>query len=535
MGARALAVIDPSTSTPHCEVLIVGAGPSGLVLALWLTRLGISVRIIDKTAEPGTTSRALAVQARTLELYRQLGFAADLVERGLKFTAVNMWVRGQHAARAVIGDIGRGLSPFPYVLSFPQDEHEQLLIEHLSRCGVKVERNTALVGFVERGERVVARLLQDGVESELETAYIAGCDGAHSTVREVLGIGFPGGTYNKFFYVADAEFAGPVSNRELHVALDQADFVAVFPMKGEHTGRLIGTVKGDSEDQRQNLTWRDVSQTVMARMKITVDRVHWFSTYHVHHRVADSLRRGRAFLVGDAAHIHSPVGGQGMNTGIGDAVNLSWKLAGVLRNRADPAILDTYEPERIAFARRLVATTDRTFTFVTKDGAVARLVRLDLVPRLAGALMNHDAVKRFLFRTVSQTLLAYHHSSLSEGKAGSVRSGDRLPWIPPDHAGDSDNFTPLSSLDWQVHVYGEAQPDLAQTCAARRLPLHSFRWSDRMREVGLERGATYLVRPDGYVALADSPPRAANLERYLDARRLRFDPATADRSTVGCA
>src|ERR1700681_3817224 len=188
------------------DVLIVGAGPTGLVLALWLTRLGIRVRIVDKTAEPGTTSRALAVQARTLELYRQVGLADAVVNGGRKMTAVNLWKKGTHVARVVFGDMGADLSPFPYALIYPQDEHERLLIDRLAEAGVQVERQTELVAFEETAEGVRARLRRaDGVTNACEAVYLAGCDGAHSAVREGLRIGFPGGTYHHLFYVADVD------------------------------------------------------------------------------------------------------------------------------------------------------------------------------------------------------------------------------------------------------------------------------------------------------------------------------------------
>jgi 2-polyprenyl-6-methoxyphenol hydroxylase-like FAD-dependent oxidoreductase len=509
-------------ATPHreTEVMIVGAGPTGLVLALWLTRVGVTVRVIDKTAGPGTTSRALVVHARTLEFYRQLGIAAELIERGLRFTAINMWVRGDHAARAVIGDVGQGLSPFPYMVIFPQDQHEEMVLEHLRRSGVEVERRTELVGFEERNEHVVGRTRRaDGAEEEFVTPYLAGCDGAHSRVREVLDIGFPGGTYERVFYVADVELHGPVANGELHVALDDADLLAVFPMKGANVGRLIGTVRQDRGQQRE-LTWDDVSQRAVERMNITVDRVNWFSTYRVHHRVAKHFGRGRAFLVGDAAHIHSPVGGQGMNTGIGDAVNLAWKVAAVLRRRADARLLESYEPERLAFAERLVATTDRAFTFATRDGPIARLVRLHAMPAFAPAVLSRRCVRRLMFRTVSQTLVDYRKSDLSEGKAGSVHGGDRLPWVASTNGGE-DNFTPLASLDWQVHVYGAASPDLAKTAARRGLALFTFAEQDGDDDTGLAPNAAYLVRPDGYVGVADADARPDALERYLDAHGLR--------------
>jgi 2-polyprenyl-6-methoxyphenol hydroxylase-like FAD-dependent oxidoreductase len=317
------------------------------VLALWLSHLGVKVRIVDKAAEPGTTSRALAVHARILEFYDQLDLAREIVDRGLKMGAATLWVAGKEKGRIVFGDMGQGISSFPYALIFPQDEHERLLTDRLREMGVAVERSTELVGFEDQGARVAARLRRpDGSEQAVEAVFIAGCDGPHSIVREALKVGFPGGTYSHIFYVADVEASGRAMNGELNGGLDEAEFLAIFPLKGAGRARFIGTVKREAE-VRHDLTFDDVSPRLISRLDIKVERVNWFSTYHVHHRVAEHFREGRAFLLGDAAHIHSPVGGQGMNTGIGDAVNLAWKLAAVLQGRADPSLLDSYEPERI--------------------------------------------------------------------------------------------------------------------------------------------------------------------------------------------
>jgi 2-polyprenyl-6-methoxyphenol hydroxylase-like FAD-dependent oxidoreductase len=504
-------------------VLIVGAGPTGLVMALWLTRLGVPVRIIDKTTAPGTTSRAVAVQARTLEFYRQIGLADAVVARGHHVLAANMWVAGRQVARAVFGDMGAGISPYAYAFIFTQDEHEGLLIDKLRDTGVVVERQTELARFEESGDRVVAWLrCPDGRLDACDVAFVAGCDGAHSRVREALSIGFPGGTYEHLFYVADVEARGAVMNGDVHVALDRTDFLAVFPLKGVHRARLVGTVRDEMDQQSEDLTWDDVSTRVIEWMRIDIDAVNWFSTYRVHHRVADQFRRGRAFLLGDAAHIHSPVGGQGMNTGIGDAVNLAWKLAAVLHGRADNRILDTYETERIAFARRLVATTDQAFTGVTSSSATARVLRLHTVPLVLPALLRSRAFRRLAFRTLSQTAINYRSSALSEGYAGRVHGGDRLPWIALDKGGHAtDNFAPLASLIWQLHVYGAAAPEIHAVCGDRDLPLHEFRWEDAMKRAGFRRNALYLVRPDGYVALAAAEQSPTVLASYLDAHGIR--------------
>jgi 2-polyprenyl-6-methoxyphenol hydroxylase-like FAD-dependent oxidoreductase len=490
-----------------------------LVLALWLTRLGIRVRIIDKVPEPGTTSRALAVQARTLELYSQVGLADAVLSRGRKMTTINLWTRGQHVAHVVFGDMGRDLSPFPYALIYPQDEHERLLIDRLAEAGVPVERQMELVAFEETAAGVRASLKHaDGGMNTCEAAYLAGCDGAHSAVREGLRIGFPGGTYDHLFYVADVEARGTVMNGELHGALDTTDFLIVFPLKDDGRARLIGTVRTDAEHHGDDLSWDDVSRRIIEWIRIDVQRVHWFSTYRVHHRVADQFRRGRTFLLGDAAHIHSPVGGQGMNTGIGDAVNLAWKIADVMHGHADVSLLDSYESERIAFARRLVASTDRAFTGVTSDGAIARRVRLNVVPAVAPVVFSFRAARRFMFRTISQISVQYRDSSVSQGRAGAVHGGDRLPWVPPDLDGH-DNFTPLTSLGWQVHVYGDATRSIQTACDERGLPLHVFPWRPAMGRAGLRRNAVYLVRPDGYVALADAEGSGAAITSYFGSRK----------------
>jgi 2-polyprenyl-6-methoxyphenol hydroxylase-like FAD-dependent oxidoreductase len=506
----------------HADVLIAGAGPTGLVLALWLTKLGVHVRVIDKVAEPGTTSRALAVQARTLEFYQQIGLAQAVVDRGHQVTALNLWVKSTRAARVPIGALGQGLTRFGFPTIFPQDEHERLLIERLSELGVEVERPVELTAFEDDGREIRATLSKAGSEETDTYAYLAGCDGARSKVREVLNTGFPGGTYDHLFYVADVEAAGPPVNGELHIDLDDADFLAVFPLQDTGRARLIGSIRDDAAKDHEHLKFDDVRARAMRNLKVDVKRVNWFSTYRVHHRVALSFRQGRAFLLGDAAHVHSPVGGQGMNTGIGDAVNLAWKLASALKEPFSAALLDSYEPERIAFARRLVATTDRAFTAVVSPGAWARFVRTKVVPALAPVLFRVPAVRRFAFRTISQIAINYRTSSLSVGAAGKVHGGDRLPWVGVGMSGaDESNFAALTSLDWQIHIYGDAAGDIRALSDRRKIPLHVFAWHQAMEASGLQRDAVYLVRPDGYVALASLKSSAEAIDGYLDQRKIR--------------
>lgn len=500
-------------------VLIVGAGPTGLVLALWLTHLGVRVRIVDKVAEPGTTSRALAVQARTLEFYQQIGLADAVVDAGFKVGGINLWSGGVAAAHVPIGELGRGLSPFPFPLIYPQDAHERLLIDRLRERGVTVERPVEVTAITQRIDVTSAVLRHpDGREEHVDAGFVAGCDGAHSIARRSQGIEFSGGTYAGLFYVADVEARGSAANGELHVELEEADFLAVFPLDARGRLRLVGVVSRLPEATGEHLGFADVSRRAIHNLGLTIDRVNWFSTYRVHHRVASRFRNGRVFLLGDAAHVHSPVGGQGMNTGIGDAVNLAWKLAAVVDGRAPESLLDSYEPERIRFARRLVATTDRVFTFVIKTGPVARRVRTRIVPRLAPLLTSTSAVRELLFRTVSQIGIEYRDSAISRGLAGRVHGGDRLPWIQ-----EADNFAPLRSMVWQAHVYGEADAELGTACEVSGIPLHQFPWRSSMADAGVERDALYLIRPDGHVGLADGGGDPDRLRRYL--ARLGLRPA----------
>jgi 2-polyprenyl-6-methoxyphenol hydroxylase-like FAD-dependent oxidoreductase len=502
------------------DVLIIGAGPTGLVLALWLTKLGVKSRIIDKTAEPGTTSRALAVQARTLELYRQLDLTDEILAQGHKTPAVNLWVKGRRATRIPFENVGAGLTPYPFLLTYPQDEHEHLLVARLQALDVTVERNTELMGFEDKGGFITARLRRpDGTEEVCEATYIAGCDGAHSLVRESVGAGFPGGTYRQLFYVADVQASGPALNGELHVDLDEADFLALFPITGEGRARLIGTVRDERADHADTLKFEDVSDRAIKQLQVTIDKVNWFSTYRVHHRVTEHFRKGRAFLLGDAAHIHSPAGGQGMNTGIGDAINLAWKFATVLSGQGPETLLDSYEAERIGFARRLVATTDKVFSFATAEGPLAHVLRTRLAPLLIPAATRFEPAREYLFKTVAQITLNYRGGPLSIGSAGQVHGGDRLPWVS---IGGEDNFAPLASMAWQVHVYGPVTEGLTNWCAAQNLKLHVFPWHPAYEAAGIAQNALYLLRPDSYVALADPSGSPAMLERYIAQQQIKL-------------
>ncbi len=488
-------------------VLIIGAGPTGLVLALSLTKQGVPVRIVDKALSPGTSSRALVVHARTLEFYHQLGISSKILEKSLKFSSANLWIHGKKEARIPLGDIGIGLSRFPYMTIFPQDEHEALLIAELNQLGVQVQRGIELVDF-EQSDHVRVRLKhENGKEEVCETKYLAGCDGARSQVRKISKMDFKGTTYSQFFYVADVTAAGPNIDQELHLSLDDADFVAIFPLKEKNHIRLIGIADESSKTPDRDFIWDDVKHLALNRLKINITNIKWFSTYKVHHRLAEKFQNNLVFLLGDAAHIHSPVGGQGMNTGIGDAFNLSWKLAAVLKNELHERLLSTYEPERMNFAKRLVATTDRAFSLISSTGSLANFVRLNLAAPILQFITQFKFVRRFIFRTISQISIKYRFSSLSMKSMSKIKAGDRLPW--------DEDPDPLPMV-WNARVYGEANSKLSDYCRKKSLVLKVLAWNESLRKNGFKEDCLYLIRPDGYIALVDSDARAEKIQQYFN-------------------
>ena len=508
---------------PPAPVLIVGAGPSGLNLALALIRRNAQCRLISEAEGPGEESRAMVVQARTLEFYGQYGFAGEVIEQGVVAETAHVREGGSNGSREVLSisfkEMGAGLSPYPFALAYPQDDHERFLIEKLKDAGCEVEWGARLTDFRE-GENGIRATIEHntGRVEEVESVYICGCDGARSCVRETLHLGFPGGTYEQLFYVADVKIARGFS-RDLYINLGKHILTLMFPVRSSGMQRLIGLVPSELSHRDKLLGFEDIRAHVEALLDIKVTAINWFSTYRVHHRVADKFRVGRAFLVGDAGHIHSPAGGQGMNTGIGDAVNLGWKIAHVLQNRADKTLLDTYEPERIGFARSLVSTTDRVFTGLVGEGVAGEFTRKIVAPLVFGVVTRFNLGRHAIFRTISQMRIHYPDSPLSQGVAGDVHGGDRLPWTGV-HA--KDNFEPLRSLDWQAHVYGEVDKDLEIACGELHLPLHAFPVGENTKDAGLKRGALYLVRPDGYIALASFEQSASKLRTFVEKFNLRF-------------
>src|SRR5204862_939660 len=417
------------------DVLVVGAGPTGLMLANQLARRGVRVRIIARHAGPARESRALGVQARTLEIYSHLGLADQAVALGKRADGAVLWAEGRRAARVPLGDIGRDVSPYPYLLVLGQDDNERLLGDALRARGLAVQWNTELAGLAQDTDHVTATLKNlDVSKSEVMVTWRAGGDGARSTVRELSGIPFEGAPYQHVFFVADVQMTGSMAPDILNVYLWRRGFHPVVPRRGTDHWRIVGMLPPHLRG-RDDLTFEETIPALRHDVgtELSFQACNWFSTYRIHHRRAARFHDRRCFLLGDAAHVHSPVGGQGMNTGLQDAYNLAWKLALVVSGKADAALLDTYEKERIPVAQRLLRTTDRAFNLVVSDRWIAGLFRTRILTRIAAFAMRFKRVRTLAFRTISQTGIAYRESPLSRMLPGlpdgAPRAGDRFPWL----------------------------------------------------------------------------------------------------------
>lgn len=493
------------------SVLIVGAGPSGLAMALWLKKKGISFRIIDKNNSPAETSRAIAVQPRTLEFYNLLGIADEIISAGDFVSDLNIR-HNNHNVSMQLGEHGKTISPYPDLLILPQNIHEKILIDKLSKLNVIVERQTELLQFTQNKFQVEALIKNPKGQENVTALYVCGCDGTNSSVRRILGIKFPRKTYQQDYFIADVITPDAINKKSVQISLSRKSFCMAMPIQKLNMVRLMGLIPVESEN-KNNLSFLNVAHYVNESSGLEVKKVNWFSTYTANHRVASHFQQGRVFLVGDAAHSHNPAGGQNMNAGIGDAMNLSWKLEAVLKGQAGSKILSTYETERISFAETLLSTTDAAFGMIFSRSFIGSLFRTFIALLVFKNLKKFRPFVRFAFKLLSQTKNHYHECALSVGFAGKVQAGDRLPWLKTE---DFDNYQSLKSMDWHIHIYGAASENFSSVASFRGLFIYEFNWSQKAAEKGFLKDAFYLIRPDGYIALIDAKQNSLVLKKYLN-------------------
>jgi 2-polyprenyl-6-methoxyphenol hydroxylase-like FAD-dependent oxidoreductase len=495
--------------TIKTDVIIVGAGPTGLALACQLIRYGVDFVIFDEKKGITDLSKAIAVQARTLEIYEQIGLAASAVAEGAIAESVNVITGGEIRGTIDLKDIGKDLSPYPFALLLEQSKNESLLDGFVQKHGQKVLWQTALETVSQDNEKVTATTKNaSGETREIYAKYLVGCDGAKSVVRHQLDFTFEGNTIDALFYVADVEMEFSHSHDAVYVCFGTDSFVAFFPMKGENRWRIVGSLPEEIKRDETQIDYEEIEAKIRDEMQMPLDitGVKWFSVYRVHSRRVDKFRDRRCFLAGDAAHIHTPAGGQGMNTGIGDAYNLAWKLALVLRGKADEKLLDTYNTERLENAKRLLETTDRLFQLGTHDDFLTNFIRTHIFPYLAQIATKFNWVKQTVFPIVSQIGINYRHSDLSVHAGDEdfkIKAGDRMPYFtiegksvydflrePKFHylifTNDANDFQKLKT---------EVESENSDLIDCEIFPL-----APRIREIfGTDKSFNLVLRPDNHV------------------------------------
>src|SRR3954451_1843146 len=506
-----------------CDVLVVGAGPTGLTLAAQLSAFGVPVLLVDAATDRVHESRALAVQPRTLEVLRPFGISDELVARGNRGVRLRITAGGR-VARTALFDIGADDTAYPFLLFVSQAETEAVLAEHLTGQGIGVHRGVRLESFHQDGDRLLCRLRDaDGGPRTIAARWVVGCDGARSTVRAQAGIAFTGGRYPQTFCLADLSADG-LETGAVNTYLAAGGPLFFFPLGSPAPWRLITFVPEGGPRE---------GPIPLERLQRLVDEatggaVHlhdpvWTSAFRVSHRGAQRYRAGRAFVAGDAAHVHSPAGGQGMNTGIQDAVNLGWKLGLVCRGAAPEELLDSYDAERRPVGQEVLRFTDRAFTAATANGVLMRILRTRLVPYLLPVALRLRPGRRLAFRTVSQLGIRYRRSpavqpSRGPSKGSSPRPGDRLPdirvgqrWLSEELAGPAFALLTTGIDDAEV---ADLRTGFAPWLVVRVLDVTAA------RRFGLRRSGWLLIRPDGHVAARDTGTGVAGAQRYL-ARSLR--------------
>jgi len=535
-------------------VLIIGAGPTGLMMASELTRLGVRCRIIDKTAEISPLSRALAIHARTLEIFENIGIADQFVSAGVKAHGASFYASGKRIAHLSFDNIE---SRYNFALMLPQDETESLLARHLENLGVKVERSTELAGLTHDAGRVTATLrLPVGRSEQCTCEYLIGCDGAHSLVRSSLNLPFEGLEYEETFALADVMVNSSLPDDELSGFASEKGLLFFFPIThGRY--RLIADA-GPAAAAHGDLTLADLQAIVDEHCGNDV-RLHdpnWMTYFRIHRRQAASYRVGRVFLAGDAAHIHSPAGGQGMNTGLQDAYNLAWKLALTIKGAVQPAVLDSYSAERHAVGRRVLKSTDA----MTRVMVLRNPVAIGIRNRLAAFLSSTEMFRSLMPRTMAEltvnyrgsAIVAEHHEGIFSSLAafsGGPRAGDRAPDADGLAIGGRQAlrfFDLLRGGDHKLLLFAGANAD--QSEFANLVPIANQITAKFSRnvmtylvlpanspatvpgwdgQVILDRGGAlhrsyhavtscaYVIRPDGYIGYHSFPASTMHLAEYL--------------------
>ena len=508
----------PSRSAPDCQVLVIGAGPTGLVLAAELLARGIRTRVIDKGDGVALQTRAIGIHARTLEVLDMMGLADRFTERGQLVRQLRFYSEGRCLTSLEFARCG---SRFGYLLDLPQDQTERLLRARVTELGGAIERGAELTGLAPGADAVTATIRRPAGQTQTITAgYVVGCDGAHSRVRRELGLTFRGHPYPQDWLLADVLLGGDLLNRDLREDAVHAFFrpdglpIIFFPMRG-HRWRLTLPFAGQRGEQAPTLAEIQQLTSQRAPEPVTVSDPTWLASFRCHRRSASAYRRGRVLLAGDAVHIHTPAGGQGLNTGILDAHNLGWKLALVASGRAPDTLLDSYGAERRPVADEVLRLTHALVHYGSMSHPVKRRVRDIVVP----ALGRSPTIQRRAARRISQVYVTYPPGPLTvpDRRHGGPAAGQRMPDISVRPGGPATTLHQVLRGGRHVLVVPAASP---VTVSDGLTPY----WDDIDVVAADGTGPIVLVRPDGHVAARGRPGRMNAVTGYL--RGLFGDPGS---------
>lgn len=503
------------------QVIIIGAGPTGLALACQFIRYGIDFLIVDKSEGITAYSKALGVHARTLEIYEQMGLAQKAVEQGEIAGKVRMLAGAKVRGEVDLSRIGESLSQYPYMLVLEQSKNERLLHEYMQKHSKDVLWQTELVSFAQTNANVTAQFKTSSGNYLIEAKYMVGCDGPKSPVRHSLGLVFEGSTFERIFYVADVQIDWPFPHDALYVCLARSSGMAFFPMPGENRYRIVGVFPEGFDKEESETLYEEIEHYIKHESGINLDisHVNWFSTYKVHTRHVDKFSAGRCFLAGDSAHVHTPAGGQGMNTGIQDSYNLAWKLAFVLQGKANMRILESYNQERLKNAKHLVQSTDRMFNLVSSSGWLLKFMRTVVVPTMAKYIVNLKTVRNRFFPFISQIGINYRDSALSHhdsDDAFKVKAGDRMPYFLVDGASVYDT---LREPKFHLLIFinsAQVTENRIKSKFADILDYQVLSLSENIVEVfGTDKAFTVLLRPDNHVGFIYPEISCDRVEVYL--------------------